>query len=192
MRLGCVCGESWGSAPSLDRLWADSLVPSILGFRLALEKCPVSQEPQKTTLSCPTVSREAAHARQPCLPPTPPTPALTPTQPLYLTLSGGLRRACLPDSHGRRQGAAGQGRNHLALGIQQQLGGHSLDLQARGWSWGCHTSRVHYPRQGSNNLGEDNAGTPGCEASTQSRAQPKTPHWQAKGFNESFHPSGPQ
>lgn len=170
----CV-GRGGGGAPSLDRVCGDSLGPSTLGFPLTLERCSVSWGLRKIILSCPAVLREAAHARQPCLPPTPHNPALAPTQPLYLTLSRGLRRACLPDSHGRRQGAAGQGCNHLALGIQQQLGRHSLDLQALGWCWGCHASRVHYPRKGSNNLRGNNAGTPGVRPVSSPAPNPK-PH----------------
>ena len=105
-----------------------------------------------------------------------------PTQPLYLTLSGGLRSAWLPDSHGRRQRAAGQGCDHLALGVQQQLGGHSLDLQALGWCWGRHASRVHYPRKCSNNLG-GNIGTPSVRAASRSTPNPN-PHIGRKGLRQ--------
>lgn len=113
-----------------------------------------------------------------------------PTQPLYLTLSRGLRSAWLPDSHRRRQGAAGQGRDHLALGVQQQLGGHSLDLQALGRCWGRHASRVHYPRKCSNNLG-GNTGTPRVR---QRPAPPPTqiPTLAGRDLDKSPNPSRPK
>lgn len=143
-------------------------------------------------------SLEGCSPHQPALPipflpaPPPPGPALVPTQPLYLTLSRGLRRACLPDGHGWRQGAAGQGRNHLALGIQKQLGCHSLDLQALGWCRGCHASRVHYPRKRSNNLRGNKAGTPGVRPVSGSIPNPNPHTGRGRGFNKSFKPSGPQ
>ena len=98
---------------------------------------------------------------------------------VYWPQTGSLRRGCA-DSHRRRQGAAGQGRDHLALGVQQQLGGHSLDLQALGRCWGRHASRIHYPRKCSNNLG-GNTGTPSVRAASSSTPNPN-PYTGRKGF----------
>lgn len=132
-RFGCMWKRDVGDAVSLGRTYVTHMgflprdLPSLWGESL------LSHGLQKIILSCPQSGDRQPMPDSTAWPHPPP-------QPWYLTLSRGLRCAGLPDSHRWRQGAAGQGRNHLALGVQQQLGGHSLDLQALGWCWGCHAS----------------------------------------------------
>lgn len=181
------CGwGGWSGTVSLGRACVTrELLPRA---PLTLGRCPASPVASENNPVLLAVWSEAAHARQSCLP----SPPRCPSQPLYLTLSRGLRCARLPDSHRWRQGAAGQGRNHLTLGVQQQLRGHSLDLQALGWCWGCHASGVHYPRKCSNNLRGSKAGTPGVRARSSCTHSPNPHTAKRRDSDKSLSPSGSQ
>ena len=72
----------------------------------------------------------------------------------HLALGGGLGGAAL-FAGGRLDGPAGQRGDHVALGIEQQLRGHRLHLQAGGGrrAGRCDAGGVHHPGEGPDHLG---------------------------------------